>query len=346
MIVSSNNRYENLDGLKVIAAFGIVAMHVSANMGHPLTSIFTTNIIGTMTHFVKLFLILSGFGMCCGYYVKFKEGKADIEKFYKRRFSKNMPFFVLLVFIDTLVSIRGVIWRDVFASLTMAFNLMPTHDMSIVGVGWTLGAIFVFYFLFPFYVFLLSTKKRAWCTAGICLILNWCCCNYYEFVGKADGANFLFLSVYFVVGGMIYLYKEDIEKKMRQVPVYVAILVILVILLVTIVWYLIPSSEFSVWFTLKTIILFVVWIVAAISYKSKILGNSITKKLSKVSLEIYLSHMMLFRVVEKIGFSNRITNKNISYLTTLFFTIILTIIFSVFAKSVIDSCLRKLKNWR
>ena len=135
-------------------------------------------------------------------------------------------------------------------------------------------------------------------------------------MGKADGANFLFLSVYFVVGGMIYLYKEDIEKKMRQVPVYVAILVIL---LVTIVWYLIPSSEFSVWFTLKTIILFVVWIVAAISYKSKILGNSITKKLSKVSLEIYLSHMMLFRVVEKIGFSNRITNKNISYFDNIIF---------------------------
>lgn len=29
MAISSNNRYENLDGLKVIAAFGIVAMHVS-----------------------------------------------------------------------------------------------------------------------------------------------------------------------------------------------------------------------------------------------------------------------------------------------------------------------------
>lgn len=37
MAVSSNNRYKNLDGLKVIAAFGIVAMHVSSNMGHPLT---------------------------------------------------------------------------------------------------------------------------------------------------------------------------------------------------------------------------------------------------------------------------------------------------------------------
>ena len=59
MAISSNNRYENLDGLKVIAAFGIVAMHVSSNMGHPLTLEIATNVIGSMTHFVKLFLILS-----------------------------------------------------------------------------------------------------------------------------------------------------------------------------------------------------------------------------------------------------------------------------------------------
>ena len=53
MVISSNNRFENLDGLKVIAAFGIVAMHVSSNMGHPLTSEIATNVIGSMTHFVK-----------------------------------------------------------------------------------------------------------------------------------------------------------------------------------------------------------------------------------------------------------------------------------------------------
>ena len=74
MAISSNNRYENLDGIKVIVAFDIVAMHVSSNMGHLLTSEITTNVIDSMTHFVKLFLILSGFGMCCGYYEKFKRG--------------------------------------------------------------------------------------------------------------------------------------------------------------------------------------------------------------------------------------------------------------------------------
>ena len=92
MAISSNNRYENLDGIKVIVAFGIVAMHVSSNMGHPLTSEITTNVIDSMTHFVKLFLILSGFGMCCGYYERFKSGKVNLEKFYIRRFEKNSRF--------------------------------------------------------------------------------------------------------------------------------------------------------------------------------------------------------------------------------------------------------------
>ena len=161
MAVSSNNRYENLDGLKVIAAFGIVAMHVSSNMGHPLTLEIATNVIGSMTHFVKLFLILSGFGMCCGYYEKFKRGGTNLNAFYSRRFAKNLPFFALLVCIDTLLSIKTVLWRAVFASLTMAFNLMPSHEMSVIGVGWTLGVIFAFYIYVSVLCFLAFYKKES-----------------------------------------------------------------------------------------------------------------------------------------------------------------------------------------
>ena len=331
MAIGSNNRYENLDGLKVIAAFGIVAMHVSSNMGHPLTSEIATNIIGSMTHFVKLFLILSGFGMCCGYY----------EKFYIRRFEKNLPFFALLVCIDTLFSIKTVLWRDVFSSLTMAFNLMPSHDMSVIGVGWTLGVIFVFYFMFPFYIFLLSTKKRAWFTVIICYILNWCCCNYYESVGKTDGANFLFLSIYFVVGGVLYLYKDYIQEKVSGIPTFVVLLATAVI---TMIWYFIPANEFSLFFTVKTSILFAIWVIFAISQPMKLLENSVTKTLSQVSLEVYLSHMMIFRVVEKFGIADRINNGNIAYIVVLFLTIILTIVFALIAKRVIDICFRRLKK--
>mgnify|MGYP004463178697 CR=1 FL=1 len=341
MTISSNNRYENLDGLKVIAAFGIVAMHVSSNMGHPLTSKIATNIIGSMTHFVKLFLILSGFGMCCGYYEMFKSGKVNLEKFYIRRFAKNVPFFALLIFIDTLFSIKTVLWRDVFASLTMAFNLFPSHDMSIIGVSWTLGVIFVFYFMFPFYVFLISTTKRAWLTMIICFILNWCCCDYYESVDKTDGANFLFLSIYFVIGGVLYLYRERIQKKVSRVPKF---LVLLATAVITIIWYLIPINEFSFFFTVKTVILFAMWIVFAISQPTKLLKNNITKTLSQVSLEVYLSHMMVFRIVEKVEIINRINNGNIAYIIVLFLTIALTIAFALIAKKVIDICFKRLKK--
>ncbi len=51
----------------------------------------------------------------------------------------------------------------------------------------------------------------------ICFVLNWCCCNYYESVGKTDGANFLFLSVYFVIGGNLYLYKDYIQEKVSRI---------------------------------------------------------------------------------------------------------------------------------
>lgn len=341
MAIGSNNRYENLDGLKVIAAFGIVAMHVSSNMGHPLTSEIATNVIGSMTHFVKLFLILSGFGMCCGYYERFKSGKVNLEKFYIRRFEKNLPFFALLVCIDTLFSIKTVLWRDVFSSLTMAFNLMPSHDMSVIGVGWTLGVIFAFYFMFPFYVFLLSTKKRAWFTVIICYILNWCCCNYYESVGKTDGANFLFLSVYFVIGGVLYLYKDYIQEKVSRIPTFVVLLATAVI---TMVWYFIPANEFSLFFTVKTSILFAIWVIFAISQPMKLLENSVTKTLSQVSLEVYLSHMMIFRVVEKFGIAYRINNGNIAYIVVLSLTIIITIVFALIAKRVIDIYFRRLKK--
>ncbi len=336
----TQNRYGNLDGLKVVAAFGIVAMHVSSNMDHPLSSAMLTNIIASMTHFVKLFLVLSGFGMCCGYYDKFKVGDYNLDTFYLRRFSKNFPFFAILVLIDVVVNLKNVLWRDVFASLTMAYNLLPTHQMSIVGVGWTLGVIFVFYFLFPFYVFLLFNKRRGWITLIICLLLNWCCCDYYASVGATDGVNILFLSVYFVAGGMIFLYKELIVEKIGKLP---GIAVAVVSVLVPIIWFVEPSDEFSLLFTIKTIILLSVWVAAAIAHPVRLLQNRVTKYLSQISLEIYLSHMMVFRAVEKANITSWMFNKNAAYVITLLITLILTVAFSVVVKKLL-SCFANIKN--
>ncbi|WP_158223266.1 hypothetical protein [Fibrobacter sp. UWS1] len=36
-----------------------------------------------------------------------------------------------------------------FADLTLAFNLLPNPDISVIGVGWFLGLVFLFYMIFP-----------------------------------------------------------------------------------------------------------------------------------------------------------------------------------------------------
>lgn len=50
---------------------------------------------------------------------------------------------------------------------------------------------------------------------------------------------------------------------------------------------------------LKNLILFLPWLMYAISVDSKILSNKVMKYLSGISLELYLAQMVIFRVVEK-----------------------------------------------
>ena len=45
-------------------------------------------LIPSFTNLVFLFMIVSGFGMCCGYYQKFKDQKISVVDFYKKRYNK------------------------------------------------------------------------------------------------------------------------------------------------------------------------------------------------------------------------------------------------------------------
>lgn len=67
--------YSSLDGLRAYAAVGIVLMHVQINlMIKPSDNILTCNVIPWFTNFTLLFMIISVFSMCCGYYERVKLG--------------------------------------------------------------------------------------------------------------------------------------------------------------------------------------------------------------------------------------------------------------------------------
>lgn len=213
-------RYENLDGLRAYACIGIVLMHIKANGSFGISGFFYDRVITSFTNFTFLFMLLSAFSMCCGYYERFQNNSISLEQFYKRRYQRIWPFFALLCTVELLVDHSLTSLYEWFADLTLAFGLLPNANISVVGVGWFIGMIFAFYMIFPFFVFLIGNKRRAWMVMRIAILLN-ILCQVYFFDGNhvvdsfTARTNLIYSSIFLVAGGLIYLYRETVKGLVR-----------------------------------------------------------------------------------------------------------------------------------
>ena len=209
-------RYEGIDGLKAYAIIGIALMHVLSNGKYELGGFVFGRLIPSFTNLVFLFMMVSGFGMCCGYYQKFKDKQISVGDFYAKRYNKIWPYFALLCALDFVMAPSKSALYEVFANLTLCQGLLPNMNISVIGVSWTLAVIFVFYMLFPFFCFLIGNKKRAWGVAAAALVFNYLCGNYFfdesHVVGFSPRTNIVYDAIYFIAGGLIYLYRKEITE--------------------------------------------------------------------------------------------------------------------------------------
>lgn len=117
--------YGAIDGLRTIAALGIVMMHIRANNNYEIEGDVYNKIIPSFTNFVFLFMTVSAFGMCCGYYEKIMKNQIPVEEFYKKRFQKILPFFGVLVLLDVAISPSISALYEAFADITLVFGFLP-----------------------------------------------------------------------------------------------------------------------------------------------------------------------------------------------------------------------------
>ena len=211
--VSNDDRYENLDGMRAYACIGIVAMHILGNAKYEISGFVFEKLIPSFTEFTYLFMILSAFSMCCGYYEKMSTGNYDLESFYKRRYMRIWPFFALLCVLELIVDHNLNSLYECLADITLAFGLIPNHHIGVVGVGWFLGVVFVFYMIFPFFIFLMKSKIRGWVTLASAIMLNiLCCLRFQDAIGRA---NFVYSAMFFAAGGLIYKYRDCLKNRDR-----------------------------------------------------------------------------------------------------------------------------------
>lgn len=292
-------RYDALDGLRAISCLGIIAMHIQANAEFRMAPAAET-VVKSWTHFVPLFLMLSGFGMFCGYYEKVKSGTVDLNRFYTRRYKKLLPFFITLILIDLVMDRSLAHLIEGLTEATLVFGLLPNNQPDVIGVSWTLGVIFLFYMLFPFVVYLCWNKRRAVFSFLSAIVLSLFCSFYFfseKFViaGFASRHNFLFCAPWILGGGLVYLLRESIKPFAARHRW----LWLLGCCGLSVAWYFVPVSNdgFSM---LKDLLLFLPWLIYAISTDSPLLHNRVTHYISGISLELYLAQMVVFRALEKL----------------------------------------------
>ncbi len=323
----TKRRYESLDGLRAYSAVGIVMMHVLANIGEkPSSNYLTSTLIPFFSDFTLLFMMVSGFSLCCGYYEKIKNGLITPNLFYKKRYLRILPFFALLCVIDLLIEPSKDTLAQVYANLTLCFNLLPEYNITVIGVGWFLGVVFVFYMLFPFFVFMLDNKRRAWLSFVLSLILLFLA---FEYFGAPNRQNIIFDAPYFLIGGLLYLYRDKLAKLSGRYKwcCIVSVVAVTILFFATrrmvspkIAGFLLELGMFTVWFTY------------AIGSCECVLNNRLVRYLSGISMEIYLCHMLFFRVVEKIHLEKLIDDVNALYVVTYIFTLGGAILFSHLVK--------------
>ena len=339
-------RYDSLDGIRAWSCICIVMAHIYLNASYALGDGFEKFALFAV-ELVFLYMIISGFSVCCGYFEGIKNGSISVVRFYGRRYAKVLPFWSLLIILEVLLSPGKETLYEAFADITLLFGLLPNPAIEVIGVGWFLGVVFVFYLVFPFLCFVLKSKLGAWCALGGSIIYHLLCIEYFFDrnhmpVGYYARTNFLYCMMFFVAGCILYLYRSNIAAFVKKYKI-VCWLILPAVTLVFLWKDKFCKQEYTY------ILLLVVWCCYAaygIGATDKLFNNKFVKVISKYSLEIYLSHMVVFRVLERIGllylFGNDTTVKRLlSYVVT--FLIVMTGTFC-FSWGV-TQCMQKAGAW-
>ena len=312
-------RYEGIDGLKAYAITGIALMHILANGEYKLGGFVFEQLIPAFTNLVFLFMMVSGFGMCCGYYQKIIDRKISMEEFYSKKYIKMWPYFALLCTLDFVISPSKNSLYEVFANLTLCQGLLPNANISVIGVSWTLAVIFVFYMLFPFFCFLLGNKKRAWIVAVAALIFNFVSSNYFN----AGRKNIVYDAIYFIIGGLIFLYRKELAEFAQKYKIIAGT----ILLAATVTYFTLGSSTLTMLFFCVSTLVYTLG-----CNRGGVLVNPVAKFVGSISFEIYLCHMVIYRVLEKLHLVHMFGNGLLAYIFTAVAVISGAVVFSICAK--------------
>lgn len=170
----------------------------------------------------------------------------------------------------------------------------------------------------PVFLFLLGNKKRTWGVAIAALVFNFLCSSYFN-VGRT---NIVYDAIYFVTGGLFFHYRKELAEFARKYKV----IDYAILLASTISYFVLGFSTFTMLFFCVAVMTY------TLGCSVGVLINPVAKFFGGISFEIYLCHMVIYRVLEKLHLIHLFGDGMLAYVFTAVAVICGSVVFSVCAK--------------
>lgn len=163
---NGSRRIPALDGWRGIAILLVLFDHIQS----ALTGRYLKSWTETGQHGVTIFFVLSGFLITS----KLIEGRANLHRFYIRRFFRLMPAaWVYLIFLfgfDFLFKQHQLSIREAVSCIFFYRNYLGNTGSLVASHFWSLSMEEQFYIVWPCLLLLLGIRKGRWVAAGAALL--------------------------------------------------------------------------------------------------------------------------------------------------------------------------------
>ena len=339
--MKKNNMYyiSGLGAIRGISACLIVYFHVWAICGFAGISAIIDGGIGNLDSLVRMFFMLSGFALLCGYEKTIFANEKSIINFYIKRFFKIAPIFYVALILQILIGyfLNGEKYSitSIILSISLMFGLLPTNQELIVWASWAVGIEWIFYLLFPMFVVVVKNKWALVIATISSFIITY---NYKGIIGDAisnSHINVLIYLSYFFIGAVLYQCIPRI-KAIRKYNSWRFIQVIYIACSISLGVLLARQFERNI----GMLVAFSLIIAGSIYGYTSVIDNKFTDWLGKISYSIYLLHMIVIQIFSKFGVIQRINgitkNEYVNYFMTSTIILIVTCLIAHFTTKYVE----------
>ncbi|MDF2434018.1 MAG: hypothetical protein JWP44_3649 [Mucilaginibacter sp.] len=305
-------RIQTLDGLRFLAAIGVLWIHAWTFFGNPRYYIGPIDIAAILAiggNGVDLFFVISGFCMYYFYASKNEFSYHDFYRFIIKRWVRLSPAFYAIAIVYIIIANHDIA-VDMIYLLNSVFYLNAIFPQyNIASHFWTLGVEWQFYLIIPFlliYQNKIGFKKIFIGVFGIVFFIG--VISVFIFKDQYDWfTNFIFFRGIEFGCGVIaarLLIKSNSYLKSR-------ILWLLMFLAITYVGRAFISRQVLAlspyYYNLYKLLGFIIMgggfagilylAVTSVKWLNLILGNKLFKKMGKISYSFYLWHALVFPII-------------------------------------------------